>query len=80
MILWNWFLHYTGTDNTSGHWYGWWSGAGSDVAELALIGGLWHHLNCHEPGCWRPGRHMVVEDGGVHVRRCRKHHTARVGG
>lgn len=37
MIL-HWFLHYTGSDNVSGPWYGFFSGFGSDLTELALLG------------------------------------------
>jgi len=35
-----------------------WGGFGSDIAEFALIGGLWRMINCHEKGCWRPGHHV----------------------
>ncbi|MHB1954996.1 MAG: hypothetical protein ACYCOU_14765 [Sulfobacillus sp.] len=24
-----------------------------------IVTGLWHGLNCHEPGCWRIGKHKV---------------------
>ena len=36
----SWFLHIIGSDNVSGPWYGFWSGFGSDIGELVLLGGL----------------------------------------
>lgn len=72
--LWWWFLHLTGADNVSGPWYGFWSGFGSDLGELAIVGGLisvyWKH-SCHAKGCWRIGRHPVE---GTHWVVCRRHH------
>lgn len=38
------------------------SGFIAALAVLSLLGaalGLWHHVNCHEPRCWRLGRHKV---------------------
>lgn len=29
------------------------------VSLATLIGGLWHHVNCHQDGCWRVGRHHL---------------------
>jgi hypothetical protein len=51
--------HILGLDSGSGRWYLFWSGIGSDLAYLAVFGALWHHLNCHEPGCWRLARHRM---------------------
>lgn len=70
----HWLSHFFGLDNLSGPFYGFWSGAGSDITELALLGAVWHHVNCHEPGCWRPGTRVTAGPGGVHVRRCARHH------
>lgn len=70
----NWLAHILGVDNVSGRWYGWWSGAGSDVGELAIIGGLAtmvRQKNCHVHKCWRLGRHPVE---GTPFVVCRKHH------
>jgi hypothetical protein len=58
--------HWLGLDNSSGPIYAWWSGPGSDLGELAIVAVVYHHLNCHEPGCWRIARHAC---GG----RCRRH-------
>lgn len=68
-----WLAHILGLDNLSGPWYGFWSGFGSDLGEAAILGGVWHHFNCHDPGCWRWGKHVHVDDCGVHVRSCRRH-------
>ena len=61
-----WLQHVLGLDSGSGRWYLFWSGIGSDLAYLGAFGLAWHHLNCHEPGCWRPARHQA---GGY----CRRH-------
>ena len=64
----------TGTSNSSSRAYGFWSGFGSDLGELALIGGVWmglRKLNCHVKGCWRIGHHSL--EGTPYV-VCRKHH------
>jgi hypothetical protein len=62
-----WLLaHVLGLDEPTGRWYLWWSGPGSDLGELAIVAVVYHHLNCHEPRCWRIARHRM--DG-----RCRKH-------
>jgi hypothetical protein len=69
-----WLLHVAGLDNGSGRWYLWWSGAGADLGELAIIGGLAtivRRHNCEIHGCWRVGRHPV--DGTGYV-VCRRHH------
>ena len=40
--------------------YQFWSGIGSDIGELAIIGALIQvirHSTCHQSGCWRVGKH-----------------------
>ncbi len=54
--------------------YQFWSGIGSDIGEVAILGGvitLARHVNCHVKGCWRLGGHAVE---GTPFRTCRKHH------
>ncbi len=56
----------------NGSHYLFWSGSGSDIAELVLIGGLAHvyyRFTCHEPGCWWPG-HLMADR---HTRSCWHH-------
>lgn len=68
------FLHYTGADDVTGAWYGFWSGFGSDLGEVLLLGGLfamYRHHNCQVKGCWRLGRQVH----GTHDVLCRKHHS-----
>jgi hypothetical protein len=36
---------------------------------VTLVAGAWHHVNCHEPGCFRIGKHKV--DGSPW---CNLHH------
>lgn len=76
-----WLLHWlwvhTGTGNEAGPWYGFWSGFGSDLGEVALVGavlGGYRKHNCHQSRCWRIGRHIV--DG---TPWCNKHHQAARG-
>jgi hypothetical protein len=73
-MIWNWFLHYTGTNNTAGPWYGFWSGFGSDLGEIALLAavlGFFRHHNCHRKGCWRLGH----PDPEHNWPACRVHHS-----
>lgn len=70
---WWWVEVHTGTVNEPGPYYGFFSGFGSDLSELALlagIGGLLRRYNCEVHGCWRIGRHTT--EAGHHV--CRVHH------
>lgn len=70
----SWLVHVLGLDNLSGPWYGFWSGAGSDLGELAIVGGLIGLLrkhNCHVHGCPRIGRHKIAGTDWV---VCRRHH------
>jgi hypothetical protein len=74
MTIWQSIIHFTGSDNTSGIWYGFWSGFGSDLGEIALIGaviGAYHKHNCHVKGCWRIGKLKVPNTEYV---VCRVHH------
>jgi len=71
-----WLAHVLGLDNLSGPYYGFWSGIGSDISELALFGalmGLLRKHNCHIRGCWRLGRHPI---GGTTWVVCARHHPA----
>lgn len=85
MILWHhlqhWLAVHTGTVNEAGPYYGFWSGFGSDIGEIALLGGvfsLFRHQNCGVKHCWRLSRHEYKMDGITH-RLCRKHHPAHSG-
>jgi hypothetical protein len=73
---WAWLVHFLGLDygGRYGHPlpYDLWSGFGSDISELAIIGavlGAYRRHNCHERKCWRIGRHTV--DG---TPWCNHHH------
>jgi hypothetical protein len=74
----HWLAVHTGTINESGPYYGFWSGFGSDLAEFGLLGAIGTAMyqlvkkyNCHEPGCWRVGRHPAA--GGQFL-LCYHHH------
>lgn len=69
------FLHYTGSDNPSGPWYGFFSGFGSDLGEITLFGGvivLLRKHNCHVDGCKSV---ITSNDPSVHAPACHKHHS-----
>ena len=70
-----WLAHFFGFDNGQGNaaHYLFWSGAGSDIAELAIVGGLVTIVrkhNCEVHRCWRLGRHVTAAGQNV----CRRHH------
>jgi len=74
----DWLAVHTGVRNLSGPYYGFWSGVGSDITELAVFGaiatGIYQLVkkwNCHEPGCWRVGTHPAA--GGQFL-LCYRHH------
>lgn len=76
-----WLLHWlavhTGTSNEASPYYAFWSGFGSDLSEIAIVGavlGGYRKHNCHAKGCWRIGRHVV--DG---TPWCNRHHQAARG-
>lgn len=69
-------MHFFGLDDLSGSFYGFWSGIGSDLGELAIIGaaiGLYRKHTCHVDRCWRWARHPV---NGTPYTVCRRHHPA----
>jgi hypothetical protein len=73
-MIWHWLLHFTGANDETGTVYGFWSGFGSDLSEITLVGlviGGWRKHNCHTKRCWRIGRHVV---SGTPY--CNHHHEA----
>lgn len=73
-MVWHWIEVHTGTINESGPYYGFWSGFGSDISEIALFGGVLagiRHINCHVTGCKRIRTHQVPR---TPYRACRQHH------
>lgn len=67
-----WFLGFKPGDSNGAH-YLFWSGIGSDIGELAILGWLYAFLrkhNCEVQGCWRLGRHTTAAGHVV----CRHHH------
>lgn len=79
----HWISHVSGAQpaGTRGYnpvFYNWWSGPGSDLGEVTLIGAVlgstamaFRKINCHAKGCPRIGKH-AVEGTPYHV--CAKHH------
>lgn len=74
--LWTWAGHFFGVSDEGGPGYGFFSGVGSDIGEVAIIGGLvsiYRKHNCHVDGCWRVAKHPV--EGTPYV-VCKKHHPS----
>ena len=82
IIFWSdtqrWFYLYTGANNPTGSWYGFWSGFGGAIPDFLLIGSLitlYRHHNCHVKGCPRIGKPV---DGTPYL-ACPTHHPAHHG-
>jgi hypothetical protein len=78
--IWHWLLNFTGTNipSTGSRWYNFWSGFGSDLGEIVIIGSiftLYKHNNCAVGRCWRIGRHQV---DGTPYKTCHKHATPTI--
>lgn len=64
----NWLYYFFGVSGSGPH-YGFWSGVGSDITEIAIFGGLLGVVrgsNCHHGGtwplgCWRLGFHRTLK-------------------
>jgi hypothetical protein len=72
--FWTWLGHMTGVSDEAGPGYGFWSGIGSDIGQVTLIGGMlafWHQHSCHDHRCLRLAVHPVE---GTPYKTCRKHH------
>lgn len=78
--LWLWFAIHTGTYNEPGPYYGFFSGFGSDLGEIALIGAVfqvYRKHNCHIKGCWRIAHYEFTDrENGDTYMLCRKHHPS----
>jgi hypothetical protein len=79
----HWLALHTGTDNEAGPFYGFFSGFGSDLGEVTIVGGLlaiYKKHNCHTRWCWRFGHHDFTDTAtGVTYRLCRRCHPAHPG-
>lgn len=76
MSFWHELSNFFGVTNEAGPGYGFWSGVGSDIGEVAIIGAIvaaYRRHNCHVKGCWRIQRHQV--EGTPYI-VCRKHHPS----
>lgn len=66
MGVWHWILNFTGVHipSNGSQWYNFWSGFGSDLGEVAIIGAviqLVRQYNCHHKGCWRLSHHVTAK-------------------
>lgn len=81
----HWLAVHTGSSNTPGAPpnYNFWSGSGSDIGEVTILGGLlaiYKRHNCHTRWCWRFGRHDFTDDAtGLTYRLCRHCHPEHPG-
>jgi hypothetical protein len=74
----HWLQVHLGIIDEAGPYYGFWSGFGSDLAELSILGAIGtavyqqvRKFNCHQPGCWRIGNHPAA---GGQFMLCYRHH------
>src|SRR4051795_2771305 len=74
----DWLRVHLGIVDEAGPYYGFWSGFGSDLAEISVLGAigtgvyqLVKKFNCHQPGCWRVGNHPAA---GGQFMLCYRHH------
>src|SRR5690242_15971518 len=74
----DWLQVHLGIVDEAGPYYGFWSGFGSDLAEISVLGAigtgvyqLVKKFNCHQPGCWRVGNHPAA---GGQFMLCYRHH------
>ena len=74
----HWLQVHLGIVDEAGPYYGFWSGFGSDLAELSILGAtgtavyqVVKKFNCHAPGCWRVGNHPAA---GGQFMLCYRHH------
>jgi len=79
MNFWNNLLHFMGIDDTTGKWYGFWSGFASDLtiiaAAIAIPWSIYRRHNCNVKGCWRIGKHDFEEpDTKIKRLLCWRHH------
>lgn len=77
MILWHWISSLWWPESGRGYALG--SSWAGDTGTLSIFGLLylnWKRHNCHEPGCPRVGRNVLVVEGH-HQLYCHKHLPAR---
>jgi hypothetical protein len=70
----HWLANLFGLTNGSGTPYLFWSGIGSDLGEIGILGGMvaiYRRHACHTPWCLRWGRHPAA---GGQFQLCTKHH------
>jgi hypothetical protein len=79
----HWLAVQTGTYIPPGQYsdkYNFWSGFGSDIGEVLILGGviqLYRKHNCHVTNCWRIAHHKQVDNAtGTEYPLCKKHYRA----
>jgi hypothetical protein len=79
----HWLAIHTGTDNEAADFYGFFSGFGSDIGEVTIVGGLlaiYKKHTCHQRWCWRFGHYDFTDEAtGLTYRLCRKCHPGHPG-
>jgi hypothetical protein len=85
-LLQHWLAVHAGSSNTPGAPpnYNFWSGFGSDLGEVTIVGGMiaiYRKHSCHTRWCWRFGHHAFTDEAtGITYRLCRRCHPAHPGG
>lgn len=78
--IWHWLLNVSGTNipSNGSKWYNFWSGFGSDLGEVVIIGSIitvYRQHNCTIKGCWRIAHHPVDR---TPYKTCHKHATPAI--
>lgn len=62
-LHWLKIMHFLGWDGQTSDYYAAWSSSIpamiTAVGYTGLIASVVHRFNCHQKGCWRPGRHQI---------------------
>lgn len=82
-LILHWLAVHTGTVNEPGPYYAFFSGFGSDLGELSLLGGMiavYRKHNCGTRWCPRLGRHDFTDQAtSLTHHLCRRHHPGHPG-
>jgi hypothetical protein len=79
----HWLAIHTGTENEPGVYYGFFSGFGSDLGEITLVGAaltVYKRYSCHTWWCPRPGQHDFTDaETGITYKLCKRCHPQHPG-
>lgn len=74
--IWIDILHFIGADDTTGLWYGFWSGFAGDIPLFGAAWVLYRKYTCNAKWCARLNCHAIE---GTQYRACHRHHPNPLG-